>query len=170
MVANSFGCHLAVELAVRHPHRVHALILTGPTATPASSGLPALLTRWAMTALREPTDVVPLALRDLRRSGIRHAAAQLREGRRYPLARRLAQVSAPTLVVRGQQDHLAPARWSRHLASIARRGRLVHVPGAHMLPYERPRLVADLVDMADAVTPSGRRGAGTVGHDRRAGS
>jgi pimeloyl-ACP methyl ester carboxylesterase len=31
MLGNSFGCQIAVELAVRHPDRVAGLVLVGPT-------------------------------------------------------------------------------------------------------------------------------------------
>ena len=34
-VANSFGCQVLVELALRHPMRIDRLVLQGPTADPA---------------------------------------------------------------------------------------------------------------------------------------
>jgi pimeloyl-ACP methyl ester carboxylesterase len=36
VLGNSFGCQVAVELAVRHPHRVGGLVLVGPTIDPAA--------------------------------------------------------------------------------------------------------------------------------------
>jgi pimeloyl-ACP methyl ester carboxylesterase len=34
VLGNSFGCQVAVELAVRHPHRIAGLVLVGPTVDP----------------------------------------------------------------------------------------------------------------------------------------
>jgi pimeloyl-ACP methyl ester carboxylesterase len=40
VLGNSFGCQVAVELAVRHPDRVAGLVLVGPTMDPSARTAP----------------------------------------------------------------------------------------------------------------------------------
>ncbi|HET9772043.1 MAG TPA: alpha/beta fold hydrolase [Acidimicrobiia bacterium] len=58
----------------------------------------------------------------------------------------LAAVTAPTTVVVGSRDLLTPPRLGRALATAIPGARLVEVPGAgHMLPYEQPDLLAEII-------------------------
>jgi non-heme chloroperoxidase len=58
----------------------------------------------------------------------------------------LAAVVVPTTVVVGSRDLLTPPRLGRALAAAIPGARLVAVPGAgHMLPYEEPDRLAELV-------------------------
>lgn len=68
----------------------------------------------------------------------------------------LASLSVPTTVVVGSRDLLTPPRQSRGLAAAIPGARLVELPGAgHMLPYEEPDRLADIILSA----PDARRGA-----------
>lgn len=110
-----------------------------------------LLTRGALGKGASPAAVrltrdhfvgTPLATR----SGIFHAmlAMDLRDGRR--------SISVPTTVVVGTRDTLTPPGLSRGIADAIPESRLVTVPGAgHMLPFEVPDLVAELI--RDAAAP-----------------
>jgi pimeloyl-ACP methyl ester carboxylesterase len=61
----------------------------------------------------------------------------------------LAGLSVPTTVVVGTRDLLTPLRLGRALAAAIPGARLVEVPGAgHMLPYEEPDLLAELIGSA----------------------
>lgn len=63
----------------------------------------------------------------------------------------LAAVTVPTTVVVGSRDLLTPPRLGRALARAIPGARLVEVPGAgHMLPYEEPDLLAELIASAGA--------------------
>jgi pimeloyl-ACP methyl ester carboxylesterase len=67
----------------------------------------------------------------------------------------LAGVAVPTTVVVGSRDLLTPPRLGRALAAAVPGARLVEVPGAgHMLPYEEPDLLAQLI-----VAAAGQGGA-----------
>ncbi|GGK91904.1 hypothetical protein Ppa06_69540 [Planomonospora parontospora subsp. parontospora] len=145
VIANSFGCLIAVELAIRHPEAVRCLIMAGPPARP---GLPGIALRWMSTAVREPPALWPIGLQALRRTGLRQAAAHLRMARRYPLRQRLTRVTAPVLVVRGLRDHLASRGWAQELASACPQGVLIETDAVHTLPYEIPELITSLVDTA----------------------
>jgi len=58
----------------------------------------------------------------------------------------LAGVTVPTTVVVGSRDLLTPPRLGRALAAAIPGARLVEVPGAgHMLPYEEPDRLAELI-------------------------
>jgi pimeloyl-ACP methyl ester carboxylesterase len=61
----------------------------------------------------------------------------------------LAGVTVPTTVVVGSRDLLTPPRLGRALAAAVPGARLVEVPGAgHMLPYEEPDRLADIISSA----------------------
>jgi non-heme chloroperoxidase len=66
----------------------------------------------------------------------------------------LADVAAPTTVVVGSRDLLTPPRLGRAIVAAVPGARLVEVPGAgHMLPYEEPDLLAEII--ASAATEGG---------------
>jgi len=59
---------------------------------------------------------------------------------RDPIDRELARVQAPTLVLRGEHDPIAPQEACERMAASLPDGRLVVVPGAgHALNWSRPR-------------------------------
>ncbi len=61
----------------------------------------------------------------------------------------LADVAVPTTVVVGRRDVLTPVRFSQAIVAAIPGARLVEVPGAgHMLPFEAPDLLADLIAQA----------------------
>lgn len=58
----------------------------------------------------------------------------------------LARVAVPTTVVVGSRDLLTPPRLGRAIAAAIPGARIVEVAGAgHMLPYEEPDLLAELI-------------------------
>ena len=68
----------------------------------------------------------------------------------------LSGVAVPTTVVVGSRDLLTPPRLGRGLAAAIPGARLVELPGAgHMLPYEEPDRLADLILSAGTTTPEG---------------
>jgi pimeloyl-ACP methyl ester carboxylesterase len=68
----------------------------------------------------------------------------------------LASVGVPTTVVVGSRDLLTPPRLSRGLAAAIPGARLVELPGAgHMLPYEEPDRLAEIILSAGAQSEGG---------------
>ena len=140
VVANSFGCQVAVELVAREPRRARGLVLVGPTVDADASSWPRQTLRWARSAFHErPTLPFLLALDFL-------AAGPLRTVRTAdlapddPIEEKALRTPVSTLVVRGENDPIAPQEWVEELAARFPRGRLVVVPGAgHVLNYSRPR-------------------------------
>jgi pimeloyl-ACP methyl ester carboxylesterase len=68
----------------------------------------------------------------------------------------LVDVAVPTTVVVGTRDVLTPPRFSRAIVRAVPGAHLVEVPGGgHMLPYEEPDLLAEIVVAATAIQRGG---------------
>ena len=168
VVGNSLGGWMALELAVRYPERVSALVLVNPVGlyiegapikdvfgrTPAELAedffadpeFPMAQTMRMLSELRGsdvPFDVV----RPLYQTMSATARLAWDPYMHNPkLAGRLHRVAAPTLVVRGAQDTLVPAAHAEAYASAIAGARLVEVEdAAHLLALERPVELAGLV-------------------------
>ena len=147
IVANSIGTQIATELAVRSPESVSGLVLSGPTWDPAAPSIPAQLLRLLADSYREQPSLVPVALADYARRGPLHILRAARSMLRHPMAERLAQVTAPVVIVRGSGDPICGQRWAEELAAAPLHGRLVTVPGsAHAVDWSHPGDVVQVVE------------------------
>ncbi len=146
VVGNSFGCQVAVDLAVREPTRARGVILVGPTVDPAARSAPRQILRWlASGALERPSLMLVLG-RDYLDAGPARVWRTFEGSLRDPVEEKLRRVPLPAIVVRGERDPIVPARWAERAATLLPRGRLVVVPhGGHALNYSRPRDLARLV-------------------------
>jgi pimeloyl-ACP methyl ester carboxylesterase len=170
VVGLSFGATVAQEIAIRHPHRVRALVLGSSTSggelyaapeppvrafvnrlgqLPAEEGLWASVpylyapSTWRRTApligediaqrLGEPTDH-----RAYRR--------QLVVARAHDTVARLTGITAPTLVIHGEEDRILPLENGRRLAQAIAGARFMPLPGAaHAFPTDLPKANRELV-------------------------
>ncbi|MFG1604889.1 alpha/beta fold hydrolase [Actinoplanes sp. NPDC049265] len=130
LLGNSYGCQVAVELAVRRPELVRSLVLVGPTADPAAPTAFGQIARWARDLLREDPRQLPMIAADVRDAGLRRVVLTLRDCVRHRIDRRLPLVAAPTLVLRGEHDTIAPSDWVVEAARLAPDGVAGDVPGA----------------------------------------
>lgn len=148
----SFGCQIAVDVAVRHPDLVHSLVLAGPTTDPESRSWGKILGRWLRNAAHESPRMLPLNVADYRDCGMRRAIHAFHESLIDRLEDRLPAVAAPTLVVRGELDGLVPSAWAEEVTRLIPDARLVTVPGSpHMIPFKAPdRLVPLVTDFLEA--------------------
>ena len=146
VVANSMGCQVAAALCVLRPVRARALVFIGPTLEPENRRLGRLLVRFVGTGFFERLSLPWRLLVDYARMGSRRFGEELRHMRADRIERRLPYVSAPTLVLRGSQDLVAPAAWASHVTGLLPDGRLITVPGwGHALHHGVPDEVAALV-------------------------
>ncbi|MEU4398348.1 alpha/beta fold hydrolase [Micromonospora orduensis] len=117
LLANSFGCQAAVELAIRRPDLTAALVLVGPTADPAATvgGQVRRLLR-DLTA-EDPRQLSTLVV-DIRDAGPRRVLGTLRHCVRHRMEQRLPLVRAPALFLRGEYDSIVPRTWLRQAAAL----------------------------------------------------
>ena len=130
LFANSMGCQVAVEVAIREPDRAACLVLVGPTADPAARTLVRQLGRLALDSTREPVALNWVVTTDYLRAGPRRTLLTARHMLRHRVEERLPLVQAPTLVVRGERDPIVPQAWAAQAAGLAPRGRLAVVDRA----------------------------------------
>jgi 2-hydroxy-6-oxonona-2,4-dienedioate hydrolase len=145
-VANSMGCQVVTELAVRVPDRVGPLTLIGPTVDPAQRRARRQLLRAVRDSAREPLPLLVQAARDGSGMGARAILATGRSVLADRIERRLPLITQPTLVLRGEADQFVSTAWAEEVVALLPRGRLVVVPREpHAVHYTRPTLVARLV-------------------------
>ncbi|GIF32666.1 alpha/beta fold hydrolase [Actinoplanes utahensis] len=122
LMGNSFGCQVAVEIAVRRPDLTAALVLVGPTVDPAAPTPAGQAFRWLRDVAYEDPRQARIIARDLRDAGIRRVYRTLRHSTRHAIAERLPLVAAPVLVLRGEHDRIAPPEWVAALTPDGNRG------------------------------------------------
>jgi 2-hydroxy-6-oxonona-2,4-dienedioate hydrolase len=69
-------------------------------------------------------------LNDYRKAGRRRAWATARYLMADAIERKLPQVRAPTLVIRGERDPMVSQRWAEEVTRLLPEARLVVIPGA----------------------------------------
>ncbi|WP_312241068.1 alpha/beta hydrolase [Pantoea sp.] len=139
-VANSFGCQVLAALAVRYPDAVAGLVLQGPTVDRHARSLPRQIWRdWRngkQETQRPPGEISRV---DYAKAGLRRAFGTFQLMLRDRIERRLPHITAPTLILHGSRDIVAPARWVEELASLLPNGELLTLPnGTHTLNYVYP--------------------------------
>jgi pimeloyl-ACP methyl ester carboxylesterase len=145
VLGNSFGCQVAVELSVRHPHLVNGLILAGPTIDPAARTARRQILRWLRDAAREDPLQLPILLRDVRDAGPHRVAGTLAHALRDPIEDKLPLLRVPVLVTRGSSEPIVPTAWAETVTRLAPSGELAVVPGPHNATYGAAGHLADLV-------------------------
>lgn len=130
LIGNSFGCQVAVELAVRRPDLAAALVLVGPTADPAAATMGAQFGRWLRDLVSEDPRQASIIAADVTDAGIRRVVLTLRHCVRHHVEGRLPLVAAPVLVLRGEHDAIAPRSWRDEAATLAVRGTPGEIPRA----------------------------------------
>jgi len=146
LVANSLGCQVVTELAVRRPDRAGPLVLIGPTIDPDRRGARRQLLAGVSDLAREPLSLVAVAAHDDAVMGLRALLATARSALADRIEDRLALIEQPVLVVRGERDPFVSEAWAERVARLLPDARLAVVPGApHAVHYARPDVVAGLV-------------------------
>ncbi len=145
VLGNSFGCQVAVELAVRHPDRVRGLVLVGPTTDPAARTAPRQILRWLRDTAREDPLQLPILLRDVRDAGLRRVVGTLGHALRDRIEDKLPRVKVPVLVTRGSSEPIVPSAWAQTATRLCPLGELAVVPGPHNANYGAADHLGELV-------------------------
>lgn len=128
LVALSMGSAVALRLALDHPERIRRLVLVAPCGGIAVERFGALDWR---ASFREQRPHAPIWFLD----------------DTLDLSDRLSEIVAPTLVVMGDEDLIAPAAIGEFLFSRLRTAKLEIIPGAnHDLEIEHGALLASLIE------------------------
>ena len=130
LLGNSFGCQVAVELAVYRPDLVSALVLVGPTADPAAATAGGQICRWLRDLLSEDPRQTSILAADLADAKPRRVLLTLRHCVRHHVENRLPLVQAPVLFLRGRYDPIAPVSWLHRAAALVPDARTGEVPRA----------------------------------------
>lgn len=158
LVGHSMGVQIALELALMAPSRVDALVLIGPVVNPRQHSLIQQMLALARDTTLEPWATKLTVLRDYITCGISWYLTETREMMRYRTDLNAIQLDLPLLVVRGQNDVIAPVAWCDWLAIHGTIGRAESVARhRHVVAHSAPKLTADLI--ADFARTSGARNA-----------
>jgi pimeloyl-ACP methyl ester carboxylesterase len=152
VIGTSFGGWIAAELAVTHPERVHRLVLVGAAGLkvdgvdrfdvflhPVEQTLLHLFHDSSRSAQLLPTEIGTEVI-----VGAYREAATLARLSWNPyfydpkLGRRLRRVTAPTLVVWGENDTFLPVQYGEAYADLIPDATLRRIPACgHLVPFEQ---------------------------------
>src|SRR5829696_1555072 len=146
LLANSVGCQVAVDCAVRYPDRVSRLVLVGPTTDPIARSALRQVLRWLRNLPGERPGQLPLSVADYADAGVGRALRTFGYALADRIEDKLPLVQAPTLAVRGAHDPIVPQAWAEEVTRLLPRGRLAVVAGApHTVNFAAPGSLAELV-------------------------
>ncbi|MBG0851036.1 3-oxoadipate enol-lactonase [Streptomyces spinoverrucosus] len=150
----SLGGAVGLHLAVHHPQRVSSLAVICSSAhfngAKPWQDRAALVRREGLAALAEGADArwftpgftVPRLVRDHRDADPEAYAACCDALAAFDLRERLAEISAPTLLIAGREDPATPPAHLRQIADAVPGATLVEIPGAsHLAPAQCPEAV-----------------------------
>jgi 2-hydroxy-6-oxonona-2,4-dienedioate hydrolase len=146
LVANSFGCQVAADLAARQPDLVTTLILIGPTLDPALRRFFHPMWREARSVWYDHPAIVPLVLHDVIDMNFGRALRMYYHCLRDRIEDKLPHVRAPALVLRGDHDQVADQAWCERVVELLPKASLKVIPhGGHVVHYTRPTETADMI-------------------------
>lgn len=146
LLGNSLGCQIIAHFALRHPQRLMAAVLVGPTMDIRARTARQEIGRWLVNSIFEPRSLYPMVLLDYKDIGFRRFTATFRYGLRDRIETYLPRMHLPTLVVRGSRDTVVPQHWAEEVAQLLPRGQFVTIPGAaHDVNYNSPVKLAAVV-------------------------
>jgi 2-hydroxy-6-oxonona-2,4-dienedioate hydrolase len=138
VVGISLGTQFAGALAAARPDLVRGLVLASPTMDPELRFRPRAMLQWAKE-LRYELRMSPLMLRDYMRAGVKRADDTFTLALTDQIEDRLPGLSMPSLVMRGEKDHLVSREWADRVAGLLPNGALITVPGAaHAMNFSVP--------------------------------
>lgn len=146
LVGHSMGTQIVAETAVQRPELVASVVLIAPTVNPRErSALVQGLRLLGDPSLTRPK-VVALGIQSYLQAGPRWYFKKLGQMLDHRIELVLPDVEAPTLVIRGEHDHLAPRPWAEQVALMLPHGRYVEVPDrGHETMVTAGDRVADLI-------------------------
>lgn len=146
IVAHSMGCQVAAHFAATRAARAETLTLIGPTIDIHARKRTTQILRLIGDLAQERFEVLRWALVDVLRAGLVHTWRTSTEMLSDPIEAQLAQVTAPTLLLRGKNDSIAPENWLRTAAESLPMGRWQTLPASgHCVQFSEPAQTASAI-------------------------
>ncbi|OII38641.1 alpha/beta fold hydrolase [Plantibacter sp. MMLR14_011] len=146
LVGHSMGAQWVVELAAQRPDLARAVVIIGPVTDRDHRSMVAQALALAWDTVGETMSVNRRVFVDYLRAGPSWFLRQVRRMVDFPIEDRIAEVTAPVLVVRGGNDPIAGTGWSRLLRDRASHGSMAVVPGhRHVVQHTAPRTIASAI-------------------------
>ena len=156
LVANSLGCEIVADLAIKAPERVATLTLIGPTLDPQAHAVVAQIMRLLRDALREPIRLWANWMFDFWRVGLRRAIGTTKEMFRNHIERQLPRITTRTLVIRGGTDPTVPQPAALAMTQLLAQGELLVIEGEpHCVHYTNPLRVWRAIQYHATLTAQG---------------
>ncbi|HEX2909987.1 MAG TPA: alpha/beta hydrolase [Chloroflexia bacterium] len=155
LYANSMGCQVVTEFALRYPHRVDRLIMSGPTVDPAARSYIQQALRIVSDFIYEPPSLFFICLYDYLTAGPLRTLLTGRAALHDHIEDRLPLIKLPTLIVRGEHDTIAPEKWIEKATSLLPDSGLVRIPEVgHAINYNSPQALAEIIELFTATRGS----------------
>lgn len=146
LMGQSMGCQVIADLALRYPDRVSAAVLIGPSMDRHGRTALEQIRRLCIDGTRTPLSSLFITFRDLLDCGVARTLKTFQYALRDQIETKLPSVSAPTLILRGERDPIAPQRWVCELRDLLPHGQLQIIPGAsHAAQYMAPERTAQVM-------------------------
>jgi pimeloyl-ACP methyl ester carboxylesterase len=139
------GCQFAVELARQRPELVSRAVLMGPVVDSRRRSVLRQAFALAVDSLGETPSANAIVFTDYLRCGPKWYLTELPEMMAYPTEELITDVTVPVLVLRGTRDPIAGRVWSAVLTAKAPKGRMLELPGHHVVQQRIPGQVADAI-------------------------
>ena len=144
IVGHSMGTQIVADLAARRPD-ISTIVLIGPVVNPRERSVPLQAIRFLQASWHEPFAVKVLAVGGYLMTGFKWFSRILPVMMRYPIEKRMTEITAHTLLIRGEHDHVCPRPWAEHLAEQLPLSRLWELPAsAHSVMHAHAEEVAKL--------------------------
>ncbi|MCW2288375.1 alpha/beta fold hydrolase [Leucobacter luti] len=153
LVGHSMGTQIVAELAMRRPELVSGLVLIAPTINRRERTALQQALRMVQDLWGEGARVLLLGMYEYLKTSPFWFVGRLRRMLRHRIELVLPLIPVPTLVLRGEDDRVAPRDWGREVASLLPNGELREIPGrGHEAIIQSAEPVASLIlEFAGAV-------------------
>jgi pimeloyl-ACP methyl ester carboxylesterase len=144
LIGHSMGTQVVTEVLTRRPDLTHA-VLVSPVVNEAEASVRTQALRFAQSATHESFHLAMTALSAYILCGFVYFLTVLPHMLRYRMTRRIAEVEAKILFIRGEFDTTSPRRWHSRLVAVARDAWRWEIEGAsHSIINGHARGVARL--------------------------
>ncbi len=146
VVGHSMGCQVAAHFAAMRAAQVKTLTLIAPTVDADARRRATQIRRLLKDLTKERPAILFWAVVDVLRAGILRTWRTSTEMLADPVEDQFPLITAPTLLLRGQNDSIVPETWLATAASSLSVSRWQTVPGgAHCLQFSQPTQTASSI-------------------------